>query len=162
MKNYSLGIGHERKSISIDNWVKRLRKKVEKSCGKATISGWRLRILRPFWSKIYRLLVLTKISSLWNVFVLFLQLFFCFCKYNLIWTAKEKGTTSKQLKYEYFKFTRKQTLGLSGLGVWFSLWVREVPGSNPGWAQFFGSFKRYVNSFWTFSHVFIISRVMNF
>ena len=23
---------------------------------------------------------------------------------------------------------------LSGLGVWFSLWVREVPGSNPGWA----------------------------
>ena len=26
---------------------------------------------------------------------------------------------------------------LNGLGVWFSLWVREVPGSNPGWAQFF-------------------------
>ena len=25
---------------------------------------------------------------------------------------------------------------LSGLGVWFSLWVREVPGSNPGWARF--------------------------
>ena len=25
---------------------------------------------------------------------------------------------------------------LSGLGVWFSLWVREVPGSNPGWAHF--------------------------
>ena len=23
---------------------------------------------------------------------------------------------------------------LNGLGVWFSLWVREVPGSNPGWA----------------------------
>ena len=28
--------------------------------------------------------------------------------------------------------------GLNGLGVWFSLWVREVPGSNPGWAlQYF-------------------------
>ena len=26
---------------------------------------------------------------------------------------------------------------LNGLGVWFSLWVREVPGSNPGWAQFY-------------------------
>ena len=26
---------------------------------------------------------------------------------------------------------------LNGLGVWFSLWVREVPGSNPGWAQLF-------------------------
>ena len=25
---------------------------------------------------------------------------------------------------------------LNGLGVWFSLWVREVPGSNPGWAHF--------------------------
>ena len=24
---------------------------------------------------------------------------------------------------------------LSGLGVWFSLRVREVPGSNPGWAR---------------------------
>ena len=27
--------------------------------------------------------------------------------------------------------------GLNGLGVWFSLWVREVPGSNPGWAHFY-------------------------
>ena len=26
---------------------------------------------------------------------------------------------------------------LNGLGVWFSLWVREVPGSNPGWAHKF-------------------------
>ena len=26
---------------------------------------------------------------------------------------------------------------LVGLGVWFSLWVREVPGSNPGWALVF-------------------------
>ena len=26
---------------------------------------------------------------------------------------------------------------LNGLGVWFSLWVREVPGSNPGWAHCF-------------------------
>ena len=24
---------------------------------------------------------------------------------------------------------------LSGLGVWFALRVREVPGSNPGWAH---------------------------
>ena len=31
---------------------------------------------------------------------------------------------------------KKNTLGirLVGLGVWFSLRVREVPGSNPGWA----------------------------
>ena len=28
-------------------------------------------------------------------------------------------------------------VGLNGLGVWFSLWVREVPGSNPGWALCF-------------------------
>ena len=26
---------------------------------------------------------------------------------------------------------------LSGLGVWFLLWVQEVPGSNPGWALVF-------------------------
>ncbi len=26
---------------------------------------------------------------------------------------------------------------LSGLGVWFLLWVQEVPGSNPGWAHYF-------------------------
>ena len=29
---------------------------------------------------------------------------------------------------------------LNGLGVWFSLWVREVPGSNPGWAHCFFTF----------------------
>ena len=29
------------------------------------------------------------------------------------------------------------TRRLSGLGVWFSLRVREVPGSNPGWARVF-------------------------
>ena len=29
------------------------------------------------------------------------------------------------------------TAWLDGLGVWFSLWVREVPGSNPGQAQVF-------------------------
>ena len=29
---------------------------------------------------------------------------------------------------------------LNGLVVWFSLWVREAPGSNPGWAQVLTSF----------------------
>ena len=28
-------------------------------------------------------------------------------------------------------------LWLNGLVVWFSLWVREAPGSNPGWAQLY-------------------------
>ena len=28
---------------------------------------------------------------------------------------------------------------LSGLGVWFLLWVQEVPGSNPGWARIYFS-----------------------
>ena len=36
------------------------------------------------------------------------------------------------LKY----FTFLYFIRLNGLGVWFSLWVREVPGSNPGWALF--------------------------
>ena len=32
---------------------------------------------------------------------------------------------------------RQHKTRLVGLGVWFSLWVREVPGSNPGWAHQF-------------------------
>ena len=34
------------------------------------------------------------------------------------------------------KMLTKKHSWLNGLGVWFSLWVREVPGSNPGWAHF--------------------------
>ena len=33
------------------------------------------------------------------------------------------------------KFWIWKHMWLNGLGVWFSLWVREVPGSNPGWAH---------------------------
>ena len=33
--------------------------------------------------------------------------------------------------------------GLNGLVVWFLLRVQEVPGSNPGWAQFFLKTKIY-------------------
>ena len=33
---------------------------------------------------------------------------------------------------------------LNGLGVWFSLWVREVPGSNPGWALSFWNFLIFI------------------
>ena len=32
---------------------------------------------------------------------------------------------------------------LDGLGVWFALWVREVPGSNPGQALSFASEARF-------------------
>ena len=39
--------------------------------------------------------------------------------------------------FEYGFRCGQDCVRLSGLGVWFSLWVREVPGSNPGWAQFF-------------------------
>ena len=39
---------------------------------------------------------------------------------------------------------------LSGLGVWFSLWVREVPGSNPGWAQIFSAFFSEILRIFTF------------
>ena len=39
---------------------------------------------------------------------------------------------------------------LVGLGVWFSLWVREVPGSNPGQARFFFSLFLFSFSFLLF------------
>ena len=38
----------------------------------------------------------------------------------------------------------------SGLGVWYSLWVRVVPGSNPGWAH---TFPIYTLPFTTFTHI---------
>ena len=34
---------------------------------------------------------------------------------------------------------------LSGLGVWFLLWVQEVLGSNPAWAHLFSPFLSYTN-----------------
>ena len=47
---------------------------------------------------------------------------------------------------------------LVGLGVWFSLWVREVPGSNPGRAlEFFQSFA-WRSFFW---HLFSHNAVQN-
>ena len=44
----------------------------------------------------------------------------------------EPFTIHEQLLSNSWKYTHKW---LSGLGVWFLLWVQEVPGSNPGWAQ---------------------------
>ena len=35
---------------------------------------------------------------------------------------------------EIVKWSWKRCRRLNGLVVWFSLWVREAPGSNPGWA----------------------------
>ena len=38
-------------------------------------------------------------------------------------------------KYYYFDYLSRFLIWLFGLGVWFSLRVREVPGSNPGGAH---------------------------
>jgi hypothetical protein len=46
------------------------------------------------------------------------------------WIAKKLVEYNTKNKTIYCK-------RLNGLGVWFSLWVREVPGSNPGWAHIF-------------------------
>ena len=44
---------------------------------------------------------------------------------------------------------------LSGLGVWFLLWVQEGPGSNHGWAQFFLIiFVLFFDRYWTFFYWF--------
>ena len=41
-----------------------------------------------------------------------------------------------QIKYLFeIRISKTCSSRLNGLGVWFSLWVREVPGSNPGWAH---------------------------
>ena len=40
---------------------------------------------------------------------------------------------------------KRKTYWLVGLGVWFSLWVREVPGSNPGRALRFYFYKSSIN-----------------
>ena len=39
------------------------------------------------------------------------------------------------LEYEASSSKYSGISWLNGLVVWFSLWVREAPGSNPGWAQ---------------------------
>ena len=41
---------------------------------------------------------------------------------------------------------------LNGLGVWFSLWVREVPGSNPGWALFLYKQKKLLRGHTDLNH----------
>ena len=71
------------------------------------------------------------------------------------WSSKSKSSSSSRgrTKNEYYEINfwtwlielkasfvyinicASWCLRLNGLGVWFSLWVREVPGSNPGWAQ---------------------------
>ena len=48
----------------------------------------------------------------------------------------EAHCTSAKTRIESLAFSHG-SVWLSGLGVWFSLWVREVPGSNPGWAHTF-------------------------
>ena len=55
-------------------------------------------------------------------------------------------------------FHKLMSKWLVGLGVWFSLWVREVPGSNPGRAlEFFQSFA-WRSFFW---HLFSHNAVQN-
>ena len=49
---------------------------------------------------------------------------------------------------------------LVGLGVWFSLWVREVPGSNPGRAHF-PLIYNYVIVPFSFKHVCIDKKSRN-
>ena len=53
-------------------------------------------------------------------------------KGRMWWNLGHRGTGQAKEKL----LIRRQER-LNGLGVWFSLWVREVPGSNPGWAHDF-------------------------
>ena len=48
---------------------------------------------------------------------------------------EQAGRHSLQSNHHFF--SPVQVSWLVGLGVWFSLWVREVPGSNPGRALLF-------------------------
>ena len=45
--------------------------------------------------------------------------------------------------YKVWRITLSH-MRLFGLGVWFSLWVREVPGSNPGRAHYFFCIHRFI------------------
>ena len=57
---------------------------------------------------------------------------------NLIFSHRNSPRVAPGYKVMYFEpFLYKR---LSGLGVWFLLWVQEVPGSNPGWAHSFSTF----------------------
>ena len=49
--------------------------------------------------------------------------------------------------FKILKFIRLHQAWLVGLGVWFSLWVREVPGSNPGQARIFFSISLCLDNF---------------
>ena len=69
-----------------------------------------------------------------------------------LWMDAFSSPCSKEVNRSYIRVGRRSALKcykmismkvmqitkwLSGLGVWFLLWVQEVPGSNPGWALLF-------------------------
>ena len=57
----------------------------------------------------------------------------------VFWLHATSLTSSTNLLVHENSFARvkiRLKSRLVGLGVWFSLWVREVPGSNPGRAHF--------------------------
>ena len=57
------------------------------------------------------------------------------CRYVVFWLHTASIPFSPKLKVHQKRFVRVKIWGKSGLvglGVWFSLRVREVPGSNPG------------------------------
>ena len=58
----------------------------------------------------------------------------------------------------YSVLSRHNVRWLDGLGVWFSLWVREVPGSNPGQAQLFFFINFLPLLYW--ANVFIIKVII--
>ena len=61
-----------------------------------------------------------------------------------LWSIWGRNVSEKEQKHNFPKFrihgkfllrnAAVSSAWLSGLGVWFALRVREVPGSNPGWA----------------------------
>ena len=67
---------------------------------------------------------------------------FCACQQRSTWVWSYGATVARRIpdpkvggsNPSSFTCTRA-----NGLGVWFSLWVREVGGSNPPWPPFFFS-----------------------
>ena len=85
------------------------------------------------------LIVVKKVKSIFKC-VQNKNILTCSCEMNsqrqfyfiLSWCSSWLRSPDTTLRKQRVDATR-----LNGLGVWFSLWVREVPGSNPGWAQFY-------------------------
>ena len=68
-------------------------------------------------------------------FLFFFSLHVCtFCQ-PTVNSETDKTINTVSTNFEQNIPRRRSRSWLNGLVVWFSLWVREAPGSNPGWAR---------------------------